>query len=405
MTYSVLLALLLLSASDLYARWDHRNARELNRYEVLGLEFYNDLLSYRPPWMWAEIFTEAQVRYEGGAGSLNQRDLFFGQRLSVMTPRDEPWRLHYQRQQSEDARQLSDQNQLELSYTPPQSNWRLGLLSDGTTDKAYADLGWSTVWGQADASFVRLDLWWVDGFFREKKPNRNDRREGAPNSLSLLSQYRSDSIRIKSAYEKEWPIVWIQESRGTLYRSVREFTQLLIERSGDSRIYYLDWQHEWLKESLGPFPSHNITGYTVYEDGVELGIKGRHGPATSQLALWGLHKDVRYRGSNADPVQGFPSRLPGLETLERREYAAFATWRQPWTEASSHATQWGIFVNQVYLEETSREQSSEVKLQWSYDWSFSKRGRMLFGTTWDLDQLVEDFPFGTKPFRPWGGGY
>ena len=88
---------------------------------------------------------------------------------------------------------------------------------------------------------------------------------------------------------------------------------------------------------------------------------------------------------------------------KRREMGAFYT-KSSKTDISSVSLQLGGYVSLVRIEEEKTYKEVEVKLQYGILYQLSENSMLFFNTTWDIDQLIKDFPYQKDPFRPWGGG-
>jgi hypothetical protein len=70
------------------------------------------------------------------------------------------------------------------------------------------------------------------------------------------------------------------------------------------------------------------------------------------------------------------------------------------------AIQHGAYLNDVLIREDATEwKTFEIKYQLMFDLALNQNARLGINTTWDIDQVVRDYPYPKKsPFRPWGGG-
>jgi len=67
--------------------------------------------------------------------------------------------------------------------------------------------------------------------------------------------------------------------------------------------------------------------------------------------------------------------------------------------------QHGFCANDALVREDAREWKTwELKYQLLFDFNLNPNTRLGVNTTWDLDQVMRNFPYSKKaPFRPWAG--
>lgn len=395
-----------LFSSRALGRWDHRQAERLRNYRDLGLEFYNDSLSYRAPWQWAEELPRERekARLEMGAGSLNQREFLFAERARISTGSDESWRLAYANEQIEDPRAFKEQDAIELSYRHPESGFRYGLLAEGASEKSFADLGLGLSWtGEllpgSRSSELSLELWWVDGMYESKKLARSDQRLKDPWALKLGLDLGWEPGRLVLHHSLETPLEWVEVSREQIYKGAATVSGAAFHLGEGEQTYYIEAESVWQREARYRLEGEKEEGYSYREWTFEAGQLRRRGSTYTQLAIWGLASDLRLARLSDDAASLFE------DPERRRELAAFGSWHQPWEPGSSRAQVWGLYVNRVYIRTEAYRISTEVKAQWAYEWDIGKQGKFLLGTTWDIDQMVRDYPYQKIGFRPWGGGY
>lgn len=385
-------------------RWDHRQAERLGDYRDLGLEFYNDALSYRPPWTWQQREPQpgGGAQLAMGAGSLNQREFIFSQKLSLATAATAPWQIAYRSERSEDPRFHLEQDATELSYRPPGSTVRYGLLAEAYSEKAFADLGLRFAYHEAAARssappLFDLSVWWVDGFYESKKLERDAYRDENPWATELRLAKNFGPARLRFEQSLETPVSWFRPERDQIYRAAAASSAASLSWGVPEEEWYLDVSHSWRREADLSLSGTKKRAYQFRSLSLEAGLRARHGRASSQLAFFGLGSELEEtRRPEAELIAG-PER--------RRELAAFGSWELPWEGRPTESQVLGLFLNRAYIRSDAYRISTELKAQWAYAWAIGEQGRFLLGTTWDIDQLLRDFPYRQHGFRPWGGGY
>jgi hypothetical protein len=388
--------LLCLFATEGRARWHHREARELNQVTALGSEYYNDILSYRDPRHWEEIWERSALGFRSSAGSLNQKDFLFQQRIKLTSSAQERWRLAYTSDRVEEPRRILDESELELSYGSEQDRWRLGLLGEGETEKSFVDVGLRLSHRPDETSLWQMSAWAVDTFYTEKKHKSENYRTRAPWSWKFLLHKNWGAANLQLRHEQDQAFVWYQVSDDQRYAWRFQASELrwTYPISSDQRIF-LHAGHDQQSEDLAALTVLRSQDYQDRRSTLELGQnwnQGRESFTTSLWALWGHTREHQRDELNAL-----------AHTWSRKELAFLGIWSKPfWNE--THDQHWGLALNHVRLDEDSTEEKNEVKFIWGPDFVLSEHGRIRFTTTWDVDQLIHDFPFAKQAFHPWGGG-
>lgn len=394
----------LVFSAEAFARWDHRQAETLDKLDRLGHEYYNDINSYRAPWTWDAMSEGRQVQIKTHAGSLNQKEFYYGQSARVQTRADAPLQLTYEASRIDDRINVLEQDALILSYKPETSNFKYSLLADGFGDKAYSDMGLGLSWWNSNKTGFYIDLWKVDPFYNLKKLDKTEYRSSDNYSLNLGVGHKISNVLLNASYMHDTPVEWTRTERDLIYKYEKQESILNVVIDEETVDYYATGSHMWLNESLGSLSFPVLPGYSHKESTLEIGAKGQHGRSTSQIGIWGLASETDYEGLAPSFSLASPASNPELTRIERREISIFGTWHSPWSEGSEHFSQWGLFANRINLQESSYNVYTEVKLQWAMDWAVGDQGRFLLGTTWDLDEMGNGIGKGSLN-RPWGGGF
>jgi hypothetical protein len=167
----------------------------------------------------------------------------------------------------------------------------------------------------------------------------------------------------------------------------------------ENQRFYVSLQQQRSRESLFTLNQDLGEGYLHQEHTAEFGLKQRHGRDSILWAVWGLASRTQVHG-----IEQIDDQQQSLDRRMNRDEAALLWNRSFPIGQGKHRQEWGLTLNQVRLRETKKDRSTEVKLNWGPDLQLSKEARMKINSTWDIDQLVSDFPFRKKGFHPWGGG-
>lgn len=378
------------------ARWNHQDSAELNRRTGLGTEYYNDILSYRDPRFWDLIWTQSSMGFRSSAGSLNQKEFLFHQSIRMTSSVQEDWQVAYASDRVEESRQVIDQSALELSYGSKEDGWRLGLLGDAETEKAFMDLGARLRYEPKEGSLWQLIGWSVDPFYTQKKLKREDYRDSKPWSWELLAVQSLGKSTLGLHHAEDGAVVWYQTSKDRRYDYQRQATELSWTYKVDETLdLFLHIEQEKSREAIASLSSMQNQGYKNRYSSIEVGQHLQKGQESFTVSLWGLWERTQMHQASTDAA---------FDSVGARQEAAFVGyWSRPFWDAK-HQQHLGVTLNQVKIDEQKRERSTEVKLIWSPDFVLGPHARMRLTTTWDLDQLADDFPFTETSFHPWGGG-
>lgn len=388
--------LLLAISTKGLARWDHRDAEQLNKVTGLGSEYYNDILSYRDPRHWEDIWDSSSLGFRTGAGSMNQKDFFFHQAIKLTSSTQDNWRLTYSEERVEEPRRIRDESALELSYGSEQDRWRLGLMGEGQTDKAFVDIGLLLSHRPDATSHWQIKAWAMDAPYAQKKKQPNDYRTRMPWSWEFFVQEKWGNASLQARHTQDQAFAWYQFSEDQRYAWRSQASELrwtyLVEP--DHKIF-LHAEHDQQSEALSTLSLLRVQDYQDRRSILELGHNWVQGRESFTGSIWGFSGRTREQLNSETQF--------GSHSWTRQELAFLGTWSQPfWKDL--HDQHWGVALNQIWLDEESREVKAEVKLIWGPDFALNEHGRVRFTTTWDLDQVLHDFPFTKKSLHPWGGG-
>ena len=128
----------------------------------------------------------------------------------------------------------------------------------------------------------------------------------------------------------------------------------------------------------------------------EVGFNQAEGAIHRHIGVIGIAREYEFRGE--------PDTGAFEETVNRREWGLVFSQYEPFRGSADIRWQWGAQINTVRLRQSGLVQTTEIKIQLAFDVTLNKNSFLFFNTTWDLDELYRNFPYGDKPFKPWGGG-
>ncbi len=96
-------------------------------------------------------------------------------------------------------------------------------------------------------------------------------------------------------------------------------------------------------------------------------------------------------------------------TTTRREWNLYHLSNFPTSESRKSFFQTGFFLSKARLKKKSIlfEESRifvESKAQTAWEYWFHKNGTVVLGANWNLDRLVNEYPYGEDLVNPWNGG-
>ncbi len=386
----------LASGGQAQARWNHQDSAKLNRMTGLGPEYYNDILSYRDPRFWDDIWSQTTRGLKTSAGSLNQKEFLFQQSLRLRSSQDDPWQVAYSSDRVEESRRVVDQSSVELSYGSEQDAWRLGVLGDAETEKAFMDLGMRLSYEPRPRSLWQVIGWSVDTFYTEKKLKREDYRTREPRSWELLLREHWGNSTVSLRHEQDEALVWYRLSEDQRYEHHRQVTELSwIQALNEGQDIFLQINRELEGEGLTELSRLQSAAFENKRYTIEAGQHLRKGNEAFTVSLWGLWDRTE--------EDQFSPTVASTMVSTRHEGAFVGCWSKPFWKGQ-HLQHWAVTLNEVRIRERRLERATEVKLNWSPDFVLGPHARMRLTTTWDLDQLADDFPYTKASFHPWGGG-
>ena len=391
-----------LFSGNAWGRFYHGDEETIDREEVLGLETYNDRASYRYPPNFRKIFENESAVFQVNAGSLSQTRFDYLGEIKFRSSHESPLMLQFKSVQDEDRVEIRNQSELELSYRLPQ-NIRFGILGEGGTLKEYGDIGGLVGYYQNPNRFFEVYYWWVDGFYATKKSFPEDKHKRTPYTIGTRGEVWFDKTGVRWDISYDHPFRWYLKSRNFNYDYERTTTNVtLLHRRDDSEEFRLktSFDHKYEKKTWF---------YTEQSKSIDRRVITSEFTHTRLLsaeyweyggALIYHQADSQYLGAGEE-AETFEPISPDVE---RKEMGVFAHYGQPALDATGSFHQYGIYFNQVRIEEGQRLGNGELKLQYAFNYEFHPTGRLFINTTWDIDQIFSDLAKGNKTFRPWGGG-
>jgi hypothetical protein len=387
------------------ARFAETDDQLIDQEERYNTETWNDKYSYRYPVGWDSLYENADTAVRLHAGSLNISRFDYAEELKFSAA-NESAGFGFRQQRQEDVVEQVTVREVRMNGFFPAGIY-LSMLADGGTYKEYGDIGWALGIGPVRRPWFELLYWSVDHFYDTKKSDELDKRSRQTWALTgRINADLTDRLAVSLIANFDHPLRWQRPSRGYTYDYER--------RSGAAVTSYRLTESDRLELDLSW--DRKSEGKSWYDSGYGKRMTRDTSTAESKWIRVGGQSEqaagVAWIRRRADYQHDVPagttdeSQLPepvGPDLALRREWVAFATWLQP-LAGDRHYQQYGLFLNHVDLDDTRQVIATESKAQWAWEYRYTDKARVLLNTTWDVNQLTDDFPYDKRPFRPWGGG-
>ena len=399
------------TAAPAYSRFHEEDARLIDQEERANTETWNDKNSYRYPKRWDDLWQRTEIGYRVSAGSLNASRFNFDDDLRVAPKPLDEFTASFTQSGRGDLVEQKEEREIRVGWAFA-SGSRISLLGDAGTFKEYGDMGAALSILEAEGEHTEFYYWSVDNYYGTKKSDETAYRSRETKTVGLYSVRIPEKGRVgwTARYELDSPLDWTHPDAGYHYQYVRRYGNARVDIpvedkvsvffSGlyESKIEKKDYLLAEVSQSV--FKSmHRVTNVA------ELGIELEHGDGNTYIAsMQDVRRDVDYK--NGQKIDLSPSWQESYAPakVRRDETALLMTAYKPLT--SKIALQHGLFINSVRVsEDHKRWDTTEVKYQLFFDFLLNNNTMFGLNTTWDLDQIIRDYPYPKKtPFRPWGGG-
>lgn len=390
-----------------YARFLETDERLIDQEEKYNTETYNDKFSYRFPIGWYQLFDDADTAVRMHAGSLNISRFDYLEEIKFRAANSSAGFSYYQHRHEDVLEQRTSRVARMDGFFP--SRFYVSMLADGGTLKEYGDMGWAVGVGDVKRPWVELLYWSPDFYYDTKKSDEGDKRTRHTWTLQVtVNTDLSERLAARLFVEYDHPLRWERESQGYTYEYnqrranvgakyiLAEKQSLLFDVSLERKYERKDWYSTVFEKVMDRDVSLSELRWVHQKEQVD-----------TLVGLGYLLRAVTYDHKRADPndpsfVEPTPEKI-SPEMSRRDEFILTATRSEP-LAGDRHFMQNGLFVNYVDLDDGKHVKVAESKYQWAWEYRYTEQARVLLNTTWDINQLTDDFPYKKRPFRPWGGG-
>ncbi len=409
--YAGYVSVIMFLATHAQARFDPSDAAKIDPEETNNTETWNDKNSYRYPVAWDRDWYKTEMGYRINAGSLNVSRFNFEDDIKI-TPRPlAPFTAAFTQSRREDLAEQSVEREVRLGWAFAEG-MRLSILGDADTLKEFGDLGMALALYESQDQRTEIYAWGVDYYYKTKHSDAAARRDRESRTYGFRSDRQGIEHPLGWHARLEWdtPLDWTLPTAGWRYQYDRRFFDGRMDVAINTRQTAFG-SVVWERKSEGKTALSDADTSGIYKTMLrtswiaDVGSEYQPDPQTQyQIAIQRVHRDVRYQKSSGFRANSIPGETEGPDHVRRNEWGLWITRHAP--VADRVAIQHGLMVNDVRVTEDLREwQTFETKYQLLFDFQLNDRTRFGLNTTWDMDQIVRDYPYSKKsPFRPWGGG-
>jgi hypothetical protein len=403
----ILLGLMLFSTQG-FPRFNHLDADRVDAEERNNTETYNDKNSYRYPRSWDDQWQNTQFGYRSSAGSLNASRFLYDEEIRIAPNPVAKFTAAFFQSRREDLVEQTTEREIRLSWAFIPDG-RISILGDGDTLKEFGDMGVALTMFESVVGKLDVYYWNVDNYYKSKKSDINAHRPVDSQTLGIFISRKSISPDVNFSFrlENDSPLEWHYPARGFEYEYWRKYAALNADWvvANDKRLYIETTQEQKMehKTSLITVGASKRMLRRVSE--IEVGVDRQ---ASEDIlytaAIQNILRQVDYLNDKpqSDSLMWQESLSP--TKVRRHEWGLILSRHG---RVSDHtAIQHGFYANDVLVREDAREWKTwELKYQLLFDFNLNPNTRLGVNTTWDMDQVIRDFPYSKKaPFRPWGGG-
>ena len=395
----------------LLARFSDFDAEEIDSEQNQNTETWNDKNSYRYPYRWEKSWENVQFGYRVNAGSLNA-SRFNNMEDIVIAPEPlETVSFAFTQSRDQDLTENDTEREIRIGWAPFPV-YRISILGDSDTFKEFGDIGAAIGFCEGTSGLMEFYYWSVDNYYASKKSDDAARRTHETKTFGMRTYHRSPNrgLNWKLKWEKDTPLEWSRPSRGWRYEYSRDFIDGRLESMilptvtayiAETAEIKHEGKSSLISSSLDPQYKFMTRRSSTTEIGTEHYSDQNH---HRTIALMHVRRDVRYSygGFSQDKTQWSESNGP--QNVTRREWGFILNSYASLDERKGF--QHGLYVNDVHLiEDRRRWDTVEIKYQALMDFRMGRLTLLGINTTWDVDQIVRDYPYSRRaPFRPWGGG-
>ncbi len=391
-------------SSTLSARFITEDSERIDEEARLNSEYYNDLVSYRLPSAWRESFEINPNVIQVSAGSLDGNDFSFQENIKISSEAGHGAFFSYQKRRYEDQVELLDDDYIRLGISGGMLS--LSILADAGSQKQFIDLGAALRFSQSAESWVEVYQWYSDAIYESKKQNEQNQMTKPSKTTGInFNRFEVGGFLLSGLVESDSELYWQRESEGFNYGYEQSRMRLHIREKSGPSIFFMKFSARNKRESK-EFLGDLSYGRSIYHRSMEVELgKVVHSDGGVYETGIGYARRLTYESVTGESAEG---EEVGPEKISRVEPYFYMT--KLLKTSNTLSFQYGFFLNAVELFEENASVltdygATEVKAQTMWVFELNKQSSFLLNLTWDIDQVLSDYPFSESAFRPWGGGH
>jgi hypothetical protein len=434
----VLLGLVLFSITKTaQARFHPNKVESITLEEKLGTEYYNDVYSYEWPDSWQKKWSEynslsslgileddstkLRAAYLSSVGSLNANVFLHQEKLLLQSAPHAAFSLQLSRQRLSDLLVDEVEHELHLVFRPGLGGSYFKIMFEPMGEKKWIDIGFAWGFISKGRGFFEFFYYSVDHYYNTKEEAGQGRYGKKPWYSGLKAAWNlAPKIDIDLNYAYSSPVSWTQPqfARKTDYQDKDLKVQLnyLDDNLGRFSLFHHDsiYNHAienqlttadndsvfFRTEQGKNFKSSGVAWIYGLSSGTQLDFKFRH-----------IERRVQREQMVSENLAQDPEILiyPKPLSLSHQEQIFSATATQNSFGLNNNLI-YGFLVSNVALkkniqaESETKSERQEVKFRVNFEHIVGESGSIIFGSNWDLDKLVDHFPYSKKRFEAWDGG-
>lgn len=392
-----------------FARFLPQDANRIDQEELLGVEYYNDIISYEYPVHWQRKWIKRDFGYRVSAGSFNDKRFYYKEDIKLFSPANEPFVISYEQRRREDLLEETRESQAKISFQHLDP-LKISLLGDGDSYKKWGDVGVGLAYEQSKYRYIEFYYWSVDHYYKSKEGIVSDKYEEHTSTHGLRFFWdHLGPLKVEVNYEKDTPLVWYRESRAYTYEYGRsrgsaslafpqdKWWQMKFSMNRDLKREAKQWNVTRFSELREELSYSKSMDRQVDLYSASLFLQLNHDEDV-KLSVKKAYRDAQYDYFMGSEVLDYQIDEEESFDTKRNEWMLYGTWNFPVTE--KQRTQLGFHCNQVDIENSHKpEEAVEVKTQFAWEWIAGDYGSVMLNTSWDIDQIARDVTD-----NPWGGG-
>lgn len=395
-------------ARSAFARFNHHDADRIDPEERSNTETYNDLNSYRYPAVWDDLWERSQFGYRNSAGSLNVSRFRYDEDIKAAPQPRGKYTASFVQNRREDLVEQFMERELRLGWALL-PHMRLSILGDGDTFKEFGDMGAALALYESEECLFELYYWNADNYYKSKKSDEAAYRIKDSQTFGTNIDFGTseNKPKILLRLETDSPLDWHYPAAGFEYEYWRKFGGLKSEwpLSSENSLFFLTEQEEKMESKVSLTTIGAAKRMNRRTSTAEIGLDQRVvDGANYRASLQHVLRRVHYQNGTVTEESPTWRESKSPEKVYRQEWGFIVTRYGQLNDVV--AIQHGAYINDVLIREDAAEwKTFEIKYQLMFDVALNQNARLGINTTWDIDQVVRDFPYPkTAPFRPWGGG-